>query len=230
MKRVSPRHRFESVLAAVKTSSPPPPGELETALYGLIKRSGSPDPWAEYAYDLYLDVQHRSVLDAFILSGADLDVVGKVLSIPTLVLLAYEHLFFDMKTFRNRLEKITYASNYDGDAYAAELLKTGIMVGADYLIWTYGGKETVDTRAVVRHTMIDAFYRGMSHKGNSLTSAVSKESQKWWATAIKNAEILEKMDPQATKQAYEELRIALEGVDETTPVDKSPVPVEDILH
>jgi len=230
MKRVSPRHRFDSVLAAVKTSSPPPPGDLELALHGLIKRNGPPDPWVEYAYDLYLDVQHRSVLDAFILAGAELDVVGKVLGIPTLVLLAYEYLFFDMATFRNRLEKITYASNYDGDAYAAELLKTGIMVGADYLIWTYGGKDTVDTRAVVRHTMIDAFYRGMSHKGNSLTSAVSKESQKWWATAIKNAEILEKMDPQATKQAYEELRIALEGVDETVPVEKSPVPVDDIMH
>jgi len=230
MKRVSPRHRFESVLAAVKTSTPPPPGDLEAALHGLIKRNGPPDPWAEYAYDLYLDVQHRSVLDAFILAGAELDVVSKVLGIPVLVLMAYEYLFFDMATFRNRLEKITYASNYDGDAYAAELLKTGIMVGADYLIWTYGGKDTVDTRAVVRHTMIDAFYRGMSHKGNSLTSAVSKESQKWWATAIRNAEILEKMDPQATKQAYEELRIALEGVDETVSVEKSPVPVDDIMH
>lgn len=203
---------------------------MEAALHSLIKRSGPPDPWVEYAYDLYLDVQHRSVLDAFILSSAPMDVVSKVLGIPVLVLMAYEYLFFDMATFRNRLEKITYASNYDGDAYAAELLKTGIMVGSDYLIWTYGGKDTVDTRAVVRHTMIDAFYRGMSHKGNSLTSAVSKESQKWWATAIKNAEILEKMDPQATKQAYEELRIALNGVDETLPVEKSPVPVEDILH
>lgn len=230
MKRVSPRHRFDSVLAAVKASAPPPAGELEQALHGLITRSGTPDPWVEYAYDLYLDVQHRAVVDAFVLSGADKDTVSRVLGIPVLVLMAYEYLFFDMATFRNRLEKITYASNYDGDAYAAELLKTGIMVGADYLIWTYGGKESVDTRAVVRHTMIDAFFRGMSHKGNSLTSSVAKESQKWWATAIKNAEILEKMDPQATKQAYEELRIALEGVDETTPAEKSPVPLEDIFH
>lgn len=232
MKRVSPRHRFEAVLAAVKASAPPPTGDLELALHGLITRNGAPDPFVEYAYDLYLDVQHRAVLDAFILASADRDTVSRVLGIPVLVLLAYEYLFFDMSTFRNRLEKITYASNYDGDSYAAELLKTGIMVGSDYLIWTYGGKETVDTRAVVRHTMIDAFFRGMSHKGNSLTSAVAKEAQKWWATAIKNAEILEKMDPQASKQAHEELKklFALEGIDETTPADKAPVPLDQILN
>jgi len=230
MKRVSPRHRFEAVLATVKVPASSPEGELEQALYAIITRSGPVNQTVEYAYDLYLNIQHRAIIDAFILADADRPAVSKVLTIPVSVLMAYEYLFFDMATFRNRLEKISYASNYEGDAFAAELLKTGVMVGADYLLWTYGGREAVDTRVVVRHTMIDAFFRGMSHKGNSLTSGVAKEAQKWWATAIRNAEILEKMDPQASKQAYEELRIALEGVDETTPVEKSPVPLDDILH
>jgi hypothetical protein len=229
MKRVSPRHRFEAVLAASRAGVAPV-GELELALYGLMTKTGTTDEWAEYAYDLYLDAHHRAVLDAFILAGAEPGTVAKVLGIPPLALLAYQYLFFDVSTFRNRLEKISYASNYTGDSFAAELLKTGVMVGPDYLLWTYGGADSVETRDVVRHTMIDAFFRGMSHKGNSLTSGVAKESQKWWATAIRNAEILEKMDPQASKQAYEELRIALEGADDTTPVEKSPVPLEDILH
>lgn len=230
MRRVAPRHRFEAVLSLVKTSAPPPEGELEQALFSLIKGTGASTATVEYAYDLYLDIQHRPVLDAFVLADADRPIVSKVLNIPLSVLMAYEYLFFDLKAFRNRLEKISYASSYDGDAYAAELLKTGIMVGGDYLLWTYGGRENLNTRDVVRHTMIDAFFRGMSHKGNSLTSGVSKEAQKWWATAIKNAEILEKLDPQAAKQAYEELRIALEGVDETIPVEKAPVSLDDILH
>lgn len=232
MKRASPRHRFEAVRNAVN-SPPAPTGDLEEALFLII--SGNPqkahvNQTVEYAYDLYLNSSHRCVLDAFILAEADRPTVSKILSIPLSVLMAYEYLFFDTTTLRNRLEKISYASNYDGDAYATELLKTGIMVGPQYLIWTYGGREEIDTRVIVRHTMVDAFYRGMSHKGNNLTSGVARESQKWWATAIRNAEILEKMDPQASKQAYEELRIALEGIDETTPTDKSPVPLEDILH
>lgn len=230
MKPVSPRHRFEAVLKAVKTASPAPEGELEQALFTQVSGKGVTNATVEYAYDLYLNTQHRSVIDAFILSDAERPTVATVLAIPLSTLMAYEYLFFDPSSFRNRLEKISYASNYDGDAYAAELLKTGVMVGPQYLLWTYGGREQIDTRDVVRHTMIDSFFRGMSHKGNSLTSGVARESQKWWATAIRNAEILEKMDPQASKQAYEELRIALEGVDETTPVDKAPVALDAILH
>jgi hypothetical protein len=200
------------------------------ALYQVITKQPNPDAVAAYAYDLYQDQQHRTILDAFILAEVPPQTTSRVLVIPSDVLQFYTEMFFDISVFRNRLEKISYASNYDGDAWGAELLRTGVMVGAEYLVWTYGGQETLDTRAVVRHTMIDAFFRGMSHKGNSLTSGVAKEAQKWWATAIKNAEILEKMDPQAAKQAYEELRIALEGADETVPAEKAPVPIDDILH
>jgi hypothetical protein len=226
----APRHRFEEILAAARDKTTPPVDELELALYGMISGTGTTDKWAEYAYSLYLNIQHRSVLDAFFLAGADTATISRVLAIPEIVLVAYEYLFFDVSTFRNRLERISYASNFEGDPFAAELLKTGVMVGVDYLVWTYGGAAQIDTRVVVRHTMTDSYFRGMAHKGNSLTSSVSKEAQKWWTTAVRNAEILEKMDPQASKQAYEELKIALEGVDGTTSVEKSPVPVEDILH
>ncbi len=230
MPRTSPRHRFEAVLETVKASLPVPEGELEAALYGRMKGQFGLNHTVEYAYELYLDTQHRAALDAFLLANADRQTMAQVLSIPISVLMAYEYLFFDPTAFRNRLEKISYASSYSGDIYATELLKTGIMVGAEYLIWTYGGETALATRDVVRHTMIDAFYRGMAHKGNSLTSGVAKEAQRWWATAIRNAEILEKMDPQASKQAYEELRIALEPTDKTTPAEKSPVPLDEIMH
>lgn len=229
MRDVAPRHRYDAVVTAVKARTPPAGGR-ELALYQVITRQPSPDPVAAYAYDLFQDAQHRAILDAFILAEAGLGTTSRVLNIPSDVLEFYVDMFFDTSVFRNRLEKISYASNYEGDAWASELLRTGVMVGADYLVWTYGGQDKLDTRAVVRHTMIDAFFRGMSHKGNSLTSGVAKEAQKWWATAIKNAEILEKMDPQAAKQAYEELRIALQGTDTTIPAEKAPVPLDDILH
>lgn len=229
MKHNTPRRRYEETVDAVDKKIPPA-GALESALYAVLTNGTPVEEKVKYAYELFLNEEHRAVLDAFLLSDAPHDVVSRVLSIPSDVLSAYSYLFFDSTMFRNRLEKISYASSYDGNAYAKELLRTGVMVGSDYLVWTYGGKEEVDARRVVRHTMVDSFFRGMSHKGNSLTSNVTREAQKWWATAIKNAEILERIDPRATKQAYEELKIALEGVDETTSADKSPVPLEDILH
>jgi hypothetical protein len=70
----------------------------------------------------------------------------------------------------------------------------------------------------------------MAHKGNALTSNMAKEAQKWWATAIRNAEILERIDPHTERAAAEELRIALEGRDETLKAEQSPVPVQNILH
>lgn len=229
MKRTSPQHRFESVRAAVKKETPPE-NPVEKSLYCVLKGLPDADPDVVYANELFVNEEHRAILDAFFLSGAPLETTSRVLNIPPRVLAAYQFLFFDVDTFRNRLEKISYAAECEASAYAKELLRTGVMVGAEYLIWTYGGRGDIDTRQVVRHTMIDSFFRGMAHKGNSLTSGVTKESQKWWATAIRNAEILERIDPRASKQAYEELRIALEGADQTLPADKAPVPLEDILH
>jgi len=229
MRPVSPRHRFNAVLAAAQARTPPS-GEWEQTVYAVMIQGVPTNPTVVYAYDLYIDTLHRAILEAFIIANAPRTTIMQVLGIPFEVLEIYEYLFFDVTVFRNRLEKISYAANFTGDPFAAELLRTGVMIGPDYLVWTYGGREPVDTRTIVRYTMTDAFFRGMAHKVNGLTSGVTKEAQKWWATAIKNAEILEKMDPQATKQAYEELRIALEGVDETTSVEQSPVPLTEICH
>lgn len=225
----SPRHRWEAVRDAFNAATPPA-DDRAAELHAALRHSPTADENVAYALDLFRTESHRSVVDAFLLAGTTPDIISNVLSIPVSVLKEYEYFFFDLSAFRNRLEKISYASEYDGDKLARELVKTGVMVGPNYLIWTYGGTEDVDTRQVVRHTMVDAYFRGMAHKGNSLTSGVTRESQKWWGTAIRNAEILEKMDPRTSKQAHEELRIALDGVDETTSVENSPVPLEDILH
>jgi len=229
MSSPSPRHKFEEVSRAAANGYPPSDA-LENDLYCILRSKTQLTTAAGYAYDIFKHEEHRGVVDAFSLAAVPLSVVSRVLAIPVEVLTAYQYLFFDVTTFRNRLEKISFASSYEGSSYSKELLRTGVMVGGDYLMWMYGGQDEIDTRQVIRHTMTDSYYRGMAHKGNSITSQVTKEAQKWWGTAIKNAEVLERIDPRATRQAYEELRIALDGVDETTSVEKSPVAIEDILH
>lgn len=230
MSQKSPRHRYETVSAACAAAETPSDDPLEAALYAVLKKEPGANDEVQYAYELFANEEHHSILDAFLLAGASFDIVSRVLGVPINVLQTYQHLFFDTQFFRNKLERISYATQYPGDAYAKELMRTGVMVGADFLIWTFGGREEIDTRQVVRHTMVDSFYRGMAHRGNSLTSGVTREAQKWWSTAIRNAEILEKMDPRSSQDAANELRIALKGTDETISVEKSPVPIEDILH
>lgn len=226
-----PQHRYYTVKDSLGQAVPPFDSELMLSLRAVLQHKPATVPEAEYAYDIYRVASHRAALDAFTLSKTPLDITATALEIPEAVLSAYRTLFMDTSVFRNKLELMTYAAEYEGDEYGCELVRTGVSVGSEYLLWAYGAQSAeIDTRHVVRRTMLDSFFRGMAHKGNSLTSNVAKESQKWWSTAIRNAEILEKMDPRTQQSAFEELRIALEGRDDTLRTEQSPVPVEDILH
>jgi len=183
-----------------------------------------------YAHDLYTHPEHRAVIDAFFLARTDVQTTSSLLEIPQDVLAAYGHLFLDMQVFRNKLDVWSYAASYNGSDYAKEIVRTAVQVGQPYLHWLYGATNQIDNRLVVRRTMEDAFFRGMAHKGNSLTSGMSKEALKWWGVSINNAVLLEKIDPQTTKSAVNELEIALEQRDETLTPEQAPVPLEEILH
>lgn len=226
----SPDARYVRIHKAV-VAAKAPTDPLDLALYnhltaGNVARSDVGD-----AYDLYSDAEHRAAVEAFLLAGATPATIERVLSIPQTVTEMYRHIFFDQTVFRNKLEVLAYAADFDGSTYAREVLKAAVTVGLEYLLWVYGSPDVqVDARQVIRHTMAEAYYRGMAHRGNSLTSGVSKEAHRWWSTAVKNAELLERIDPRAEKQAFEEIRIQLEKCDDTYTADAAPVDVTEILH
>lgn len=207
-----------------------PSDDIEAALYRHLTEKGVRNDAGD-AYDIYMESEHRAVLEAFLIAGSTSSLIEKVLQIPSSTTAAYQHLFFDQSSFRNRLELLGYATEFDGSNHAREVLRASVTVGLEYLLWVYGGANVqVDSRQVIRHTMAEAYYRGMAHRGNSITSGVAKESQKWWATAVRNAELLEKIDPRAEKQAFEEIRIQLEKHDDTFTPDDAPVDPADIMH
>lgn len=225
-----PNHRYHAVKRAIKATTPPVDPE-ELALYNVILQKTTDRTDVSDAYDLYLETEHQAAVEAFLLAGATPSIIHNTLQIPVPVVEAYVKLFFDTIVFRNKLEALAYASNFEGSAHAAEVLRAAVTVGLEYLLWVYGSAEVqVDARQVIRQTMAESYYRGMAHRGNSLTSGVSKEAHRWWATAVKNAELLERIDPRAEKQAFEEIRIQLEKVDDTYSADAAPVDVSEILH
>ena len=223
-----PSARYEQVRRAV-ASQKPPSDPLEFALYEHLTAGVQSD--SSEAYDLFSDSDNRAVLEAFLLAGANAALVERVIGVKTGVTEAYRHLFFDESQFRNRLEVFRYVADFNGSPHAREVLRTAVNAGLDYLLWAYGkGEVQIDTRQVIRHTMAEAYYRGMAHRGNSVTSQIAKEAHKWWGSAVRNAELLEKIDPRAEKQAFEEIRIQLEKVDDTYKADSAPVDVTEILH
>jgi hypothetical protein len=235
-----PDHRFLVVQTLIEKNSPVPSDwavpthQHMLGLYVALrdKLSGDASTTESYAYELYQNLEHRMVLDAFLLANCPYSLISQTLGIGENVIEAYAQLFMDMFVFRNKLEVISYAKDYPGGPYAKEMIRTAVTVGYDYLLWVYGNtdEETVDSRFIVRKTMIDAFFRGRAHKGNGLTSAMAKEAKSWAAMAVSNAALIEKIDPRTTKAAVNELRIAIEGKDSTLAPDKAPVPAEDILH
>lgn len=234
MYSLAPNHRFHEVLdalGAIGTGAPAPTDPVLAELYSLLKTGSCKDATVSYAHDLYSTEEHRVVLDAFMLSYTENRAITETLGIPENVLERYIYLFMDTEVFRNKLELMSFANNYESSDYGKELVRTAVKVGTDYLLWAYGaGTQELDTRFVIRRTMLDAFFRGMAHKGNALTSNIAKESQKWWSTAVRNAEILERIDPHTAEAAAEELRIALDSHDETLKADQFVVPLDQILH
>lgn len=225
-----PSHRYRAVQKAL-TARNVPDGILEEELYKHLKDKTGAQCTAGDALEIYQEEEHRAVLEAFLLAGAGPELIEKVLSVPTAVTAAYKHLFFDQSVFKNRLETLGYAADFEGSTHAREVLKAALTVGMDYLLWVYGRAEVqVDARDVIRHTMAEAYYRGMAHRGNSITSGVSKEAHRWWATAVRNAELLEKIDPRAERQAFEEIRIQLEKYDDTYSPESAPVDPSEIMH
>jgi hypothetical protein len=228
----NPQHRYLAAQAAVDAASAAPEGDAAVqALFTLLGTGVCEDAAVTYALDLFRVDDHRSALDAFLLAQVSDDIAASTLSIAPNIVAMYRHLFMDTTVFRNKLELMTYARNYTGNAYGVELVRTAVTVGLEYLLWAFGKSgDSLDNRAVVRQTMVDSFFRGMAHKGNPITSATAKEAQKWWATAIRNAQILETIDPRTSRNAYEELRMALEKTDDTKTVEQAPVPLVEILH
>lgn len=225
-----PNARYTNVLAALKQQRRPS-DRFEAELYDVMSSGQSHDSAVRDAYDIYNVIEHRTALDAFCIVDASPQVIQSVLQVPASVVEAYRHLFFDTSAFRNRLERFSYAREYPADLYGKELMRSAVTAGLDYLMWAYGAGDTqVDSRAVIRQTMAEAYYRGMAHRGQSIGSVNAKEAHKWWSTAVRNAELLEKVDPRAEKQALEEIRIALDKYDDTLTATSSPVPVNEILH
>jgi hypothetical protein len=226
-----PDHRFRLAQAAVKQQAAGPEDPETAALVELLAGRPCPLPNVAYAYDLFRVDEHRPILDAFLLTrSAPVDISG-VLEIDHEVIGTYSRLFMDVAVFRNRLEIISFASEYEASPYGKEIVKAAVQAGPEYLYWAYGKPNaTYDPREIIRRTMIDSFFRGMAHKGNALTTQTAKEAHKWWATAVKNAELSERLNPSTTKLAAEELRIALAQRDDTVQPEAFEVPLSEILH
>jgi hypothetical protein len=168
-------------------------------------------------------------MQAFIISGADDAMIQQSIGIPPAVTDAYRHLFCDKSVFRDRLDLLGWAREYEangGSKEGAALLKTATMQGPKALAWIYSqGTVDVDPQDVLQHAMADAYFRGATNRDYKLSSKEANATHALMSSAVKIANALSKTKPQngnalALKLKYREM---------TTPVHEA-APVEDLLH
>lgn len=224
MRRREPAHRF----LAVSSAKNPPSHPLEKALHALLNKGGT-DAIVAYAHEVYTTPFEREVMQAFIVSGADDALIQQTLGVPLEVTQAYRHLFCDVTVFRDRLDLLRWAREYEtsgGSKEGAALLKTATMQGPKALAWVYGqGTVEVEPQDVLKHAMADAYFRGATNRDYKLSTKEANVTHALMASAVKIATALDKAKPQngnalAIKLRYREM---------TTPVGEG-TPAVDLLH
>lgn len=130
----------------------------------------------------------REVLMAFLISKATKEEIATSTWVEEELVEMFELLCFDPQAFRNKLEFIRYAKEYAATCtdYGRKLIDTALTVGPSYLIYMHAlGREEIplDADMFMRTLVQEAFHLGIVAKGNSITSAASKESFKWMRAA-----------------------------------------------
>jgi len=216
------RRRPDWRLLAVKSATEPPKDALELALYDLLRTNIIDNEPVAYAAEVYGRESEREILQAWLLAGATDDQVFESLGVPCQVTQAYRELFFDVTAFRDRLDMLSWVSDYTkvhgGSPYGTRLLQTAMTRGVDTLRWLFGPNNAdVDPNMVLQHAMSDAYYRGKSNRDYALHSKEAGMAHNFMNTAVKIAGQLSKEKPPdanalVIKLRYRDMTESVEGV------------------
>jgi hypothetical protein len=180
----APDIRWQDLLTSL-SSQQEPTDPITLTAYNVSLGKEQNDDYA-YACDLALNDEDKETIIAFFLSGATVVEISNSLRIPLKVLDVFEKLVIDTSKFRNKLELLRYAEQCKKRfKKVAHIIDLGIVQGPFALIYhfSHGHEELpVNTKEYARTMMQQAFYFGMMSKGNSLKSAVAKESLRWLTT------------------------------------------------
>ncbi len=226
MRTRNPDHVYRRICRAAEE----PENALEAALW-KIRHGEEIQGVVAWAHEIYASVLEREILQAFIFARAPGDVIEKWLGIPEEVTEAYQHLFFDVDIFRDRLDALSWIHEYEqeqmGSTHGVQLLHVAFAEGVDKLAFLYGrGEADVDPEKVQRVAMTEAYHRGRAHRGASVSSKEATAAHAFLNTAVKIAQTIGKKGG----PDLESLRLRLRYNDQTEPVNDAAERGEVIVH
>ncbi len=229
-----PDHRYQAVLRAVASATPPASSVVETALYELLVGSATALDDVRYLHSLRLTPFKREALEAFLLAGAPANTIEDVLGVSAGVVAQYESLYFDQSVFRDRLDVINYVETYPTSAdngFGKGLKQAALNLGLEYLKASYGkGRHNVSTKTAINELVTQSYLFTRAGSLHALDSIKAIQARQWAATMLKSIETLEGLSKEADDNKSD-LRFVLRIENNTGPTPQQEViNPHDIVH
>lgn len=226
-----PHHRLIAAQKSLAKGEKPRDPKVADIILAFTKNKNA-KPELVYAVAKFLEPYQRAVMDALCLGRATLEEIHEATEIPLNAVAAYQDYIFDQSVFNDGLDRVTWVRSLQQHVAPDELqlMQAAITVGAKYLVWLLTGRGKFTPSEVLRHSMNDAMFRGLAHRGAPVNSDVAKEAHQWIRTAERLAKTLHSIDPQDTEEAEKQLRIALTYDDTTVNEETSGIMPDQIFH
>lgn len=226
-----PHHRLIAAQKAVKNGVKSKDPKV-TAIIAAFMQSKNAKKDLIYAVKKFLDPYQRAIMDALCLGRASVEEIHDATEIPHDAIAAYQEYIFDQEVFDDGLDRVAWVRAQQDYIAADELqlLQCVMTVGVKYLTWLLTGRGKFSPAEVLRHSMNDAMFRGMAHRGAPVNSDIAKEAHQWIRTAERLAKTLHAIDPEDQQEAEKQLRIALTYDDTTVNEESSGIQPDKILH
>ena len=191
MRTRNPAHRYKDVMGAFVA----PKHMYERSLWIILNRHTTEDDYVPWAFEIFSERFEREIFQAWLVARATDADIEKWLRIPPLVTQIYRHLFFDIETFRDELDLLSWVKEYENDkqgtAFGAQLLRDAIQNGLEKLCWTFGHNTfIIDPETVKQRTMTDMYMRSLAGRGHSITSGEANAALAHGNSALRAAQLV----------------------------------------
>lgn len=180
---------------------------IEDAILRVLQGEVDVPEEISYAFELHLDDYIREVLEAFILAGARPSDIQNALDINQTVAELFAYYFFDVRVFRNKLEKEAFVrhqcldTNNGRSAFGKAILTSALERGLDYLKARFShGKHIVPPLQAVNEVITESYVKFCESKKTVATSEKAREARQNAVLLVKALQAV----PDVEKLTHEE--------------------------
>lgn len=159
---------------------------------------------------VHKDGFQREIVEALLLSGADLQDITQAFGVPEQVLKDYKELFFDLTKLDTHLDKLSYVTHYP-DRFGKELKVRALNLGPSFIYFKYANivPTTNVQRDLVKKMFLSSAYRAMEANYTSMTTDVSKSAIEYAKLMLKAYESIEKLMKDDTPGEMSSVKVLL---------------------